>query len=666
MPVARPRRPVDGLHAGRGPGVQRHRRSSPTRAHELTIKKNTVAIVTDGTAVLGLGDIGPAAALPVMEGKALLFKKFAGVDAFPICLDVAATSQERSRSSRPSCASRPVFGGINLEDIAAPQCFEVEERLQGAARHPGVPRRPARHRGRRAGRAARTRSRSSTRRWPTSASSSPASAPPAWPSPRSCMEAGVAQRRSAPTARARSTTGATDLNEAKQWFAENTNPEQRHGLAGRGHARRRRVHRRERPGPDRPPTTCARWRPSRSCSPWPTPIPRSGPRRPTGIAAVIATGRSDFPNQINNVLAFPGIFRGALDAGATTITEGMKLAAAKAIAVGGPRRRAARRLHRAVGVRHARGARSWPTAVAEAAVVDGVVPAPARVTLTAARRPPVEAVTFDFWNTLVRDDRGHRARRGVDAWLGLLDGDGRRARARARSTRPSTQAWDAFHAALEGQPAVYGAHDAVAERARATSASSRRAERARRADRGVRPTRAPSTTRRSTDNVDDRLRRAATTPACASASSATSGLTPSRSLRRYLDGHGLLELFDHWSFSDEVGTLQARPGDLPPRPRRPRRRSTRRGPRTSATCAAPTSPAPRRWASPPCATRASYDDPVDRRRPTRSRATTSLTDHADLPASSTSPDARRDQDPGAPEQAGSAPVRWWSGPASIR
>src|SRR3954451_12733114 len=98
----------------------------PDLAHQLTIKKNTVAIVTDGTAVLGLGDIGPEAALPVMEGKALLFKEFAGVDAFPICLDVNDADEIVETVVRLA----PVFGGINLEDIAAPQCFEVEERLK--------------------------------------------------------------------------------------------------------------------------------------------------------------------------------------------------------------------------------------------------------------------------------------------------------------------------------------------------------------------------------------------------------------------------------------------------------------------------------------------------------------------------------------------------------
>ena len=104
----------------------------PARVHELTIKQNTVAIVTDGTAVLGLGDIGPEAALPVMEGKALLFKEFAGVDAFPICLDVNSADEIIETVERIA----PVFGGINLEDIAAPACFEVEERLRERSTSP--------------------------------------------------------------------------------------------------------------------------------------------------------------------------------------------------------------------------------------------------------------------------------------------------------------------------------------------------------------------------------------------------------------------------------------------------------------------------------------------------------------------------------------------------
>ena len=109
------------------------------------MKQNTVAVVTDGTAVLGLGDIGPEAALPVMEGKAMLFKEFGGVDAFPICLD----TNDVDEIVRTVQAIAPGFGGINLEDISAPRCFEIERRLRDDARHPRLPRRPARDRDRR-------------------------------------------------------------------------------------------------------------------------------------------------------------------------------------------------------------------------------------------------------------------------------------------------------------------------------------------------------------------------------------------------------------------------------------------------------------------------------------------------------------------------------------
>ena len=139
----------DDLSMAYTPGVARVCRAiaeDPESVWNLTIKRNTVAVVTDGSAVLGLGDIGPAAAMPVMEGKALLFKEFGGVDAWPICLD----TKDTDRIVATVEAIAPGFGGINLEDIAAPRCFEVEERLRGLARHPGLPRRPARHRGRRA------------------------------------------------------------------------------------------------------------------------------------------------------------------------------------------------------------------------------------------------------------------------------------------------------------------------------------------------------------------------------------------------------------------------------------------------------------------------------------------------------------------------------------
>ncbi len=131
------------------PGVARVSRAierDPELAFEYTIKRGTVAVVSDGTAVLGLGDVGPRAAMPVMEGKAMLFKEFAGVDAFPICLD----TKDPDEIVAVVKAIAPGFGGINLEDISAPRCFEIEDRLQGRARHPRLPRRPARHGGGRA------------------------------------------------------------------------------------------------------------------------------------------------------------------------------------------------------------------------------------------------------------------------------------------------------------------------------------------------------------------------------------------------------------------------------------------------------------------------------------------------------------------------------------
>jgi malate dehydrogenase (oxaloacetate-decarboxylating) len=272
-------------------------------AHELTIKKNTVAIVTDGTAVLGLGDIGPEAAMPVMEGKALLFKEFAGVDAFPICLDVSSAEEIIETVVRLA----PVFGGINLEDIAAPQCFEVEERLKELLDIPVF--HDDQHGTAVVVLAALENALKIVDKKMVDLNVVIAGVGAAGVAiSKMLMEAGVAHvigtdRQGAIW------DGRTDLNPAKQWFAENTNPDRRQGaddLRTMGSK----------------PVVFAMANPD----------PEIRPEEAAGIAAVIATGRSDFPNQINNVLCFPGIFRGALDAGATSITEGMKLAAANAIA----------------------------------------------------------------------------------------------------------------------------------------------------------------------------------------------------------------------------------------------------------------------------------------------------------------------------------------------
>ena len=285
---------------------------TPSKVWNLTIKRNTVAVVTDGTAVLGLGNIGPEAAMPVMEGKAQLFKEFGGVDAWPICL---RHQGHRARSSRPSTAIAPGLRRHQPRGHLRAALLRDRAAAARVARHPRLPRRPARHRDRRAGGAPERAAgrRQADRR--TSASWSPASAPPGSRSPRCCSAAGVRYDRSASTARARSTAAAPDLGAvARQRFAERTNPD---GL--RRHAPTRRSRARTSSSGSRGPGAVTRRRDrldgarTRSSSRWPTRRPRSTPEEIDGLAAVVATGRSDYPNQINNVLAFPGVFRGALD-----------------------------------------------------------------------------------------------------------------------------------------------------------------------------------------------------------------------------------------------------------------------------------------------------------------------------------------------------------------
>jgi malate dehydrogenase (oxaloacetate-decarboxylating) len=318
----------DDLSMAYTPGVARvctAIQHQPALAHELTIKKNTVAIVTDGTAVLGLGDIGPAGALPVMEGKALLFKGFAGVDAFPICLDVTTPDEIVETVVRIA----PVFGGINLEDIAAPGCFEIEERLKELLDIPVF--HDDQH-----GTAVVTLAalQNALRIVDKPMSSLRVVVAGVGAAGVACskilLQAGVAEiigvdRKGAIW------EGRDDLNVAKQWFAAHTNPERREGSLSD-----------VLPGADvflgvsGPDLITASDLRKMAKDPivfaMANPDPEIRPEEADGLAAVIATGRSDYPNQINNVLAFPGIFRGALDVAATAITEGMKLAAARAIA----------------------------------------------------------------------------------------------------------------------------------------------------------------------------------------------------------------------------------------------------------------------------------------------------------------------------------------------
>ena len=319
----------DDLSMAYTPGVARVCKAieaEPSKAHELTIRKNTVAIVSDGTAVLGLGDIGPLGAMPVMEGKALLFKEFAGIDGFPMCIDTSSADEIVETVQRVA----PTFGGINLEDIAAPVCFEVEERLKELLDIPVF--HDDQHGTAVVVLAALENALKIVDKKMIDLRVVIAGVGAAGVAiSKILIEAGVpwivgCDRQGAIyEGRGRAQRGQGVVRRAHQ-------PRQGHGQPHRLHARRRPLHRGQRarthhcrrrgrdgPRPDR----------VRHGQPRPRDPARGDPPRGS---RVIATGRSDFPNQINNVLCFPGIFRGALDAGATTITEGMKVAAAGAIA----------------------------------------------------------------------------------------------------------------------------------------------------------------------------------------------------------------------------------------------------------------------------------------------------------------------------------------------
>ncbi len=318
----------DDLSMAYTPGVARvclAIAADESKADSHTIRKNTVAIVSDGTAVLGLGDIGPKAAMPVMEGKALLFKEFGQVDAFPICLE--ADSAEDIVETVVRLA--PTFGGINLEDIAAPRCFHVEDELKKRLDIPVF--HDDQHGTAVVALAGLWNALKLVGKRLEDATVVVAGA----------GAAGVAITRILRltgvgdiivTDRKGAIHGdRDDLNPAKQWLADNTNASARAGTLGEvlagadvflGVS-----------GPDLVTPDEVR---AMAADPivfaMANPDPEIRPEQCDGLVAVMATGRSDYPNQINNVLAFPGIFRGALDARASDVTEGMKLAAATAIA----------------------------------------------------------------------------------------------------------------------------------------------------------------------------------------------------------------------------------------------------------------------------------------------------------------------------------------------
>jgi len=296
------------------------------KSFSLTIRRNAVAVVSDGTAVLGLGDIGPEAAMPVMEGKAMLFKEFAGIDAWPICLN----TKDPEEIIRVVKALEPSFGGINLEDISAPRCFEIEERLKAEM---GIPVfHDDQHGTAVVVLAALLNSLKIVKKRIEDMKIVVAGV----------GASGVACSKIIMNAGARNIIGVDrigaiykgrkqHMNFMKDWYAEHTNPFNEKGklsdvisgadlflgLAGPGLIT---VEDLKKMAKD--PIVFAMANPD----------PEIMPEEAAPYARIMATGRSDYPNQINNVLCFPGIFRGALDSRATCINEEMKLAAAYAIA----------------------------------------------------------------------------------------------------------------------------------------------------------------------------------------------------------------------------------------------------------------------------------------------------------------------------------------------
>jgi malate dehydrogenase (oxaloacetate-decarboxylating) len=323
----------DDLSMAYTPGVARvcqEIHADRSKAFQYTIKRNTVAVVSDGSAVLGLGDIGPEAAMPVMEGKAMLFKEFANVDAFPICL----RTQDPDEIVQAVELMSPTFGGINLEDIAAPRCFEIEERLKASLDIPifhddqhgtavvvmaalfnalKIVGKPI----------------ESLRVLVVGLGAAGVAVT------KMMLESGVSHvvgcDRLGAISTERDDYKAGEMSDMKRWYAEVSNPEKLTGepaeviegmdlfigLSGPGII---------------PADALAKMNDDAIVFAMANPNPEVMPEEADPYVRIMATGRSDYPNQINNVLCFPGIFRGALDAGAPSITEEMKLAAAQGIA----------------------------------------------------------------------------------------------------------------------------------------------------------------------------------------------------------------------------------------------------------------------------------------------------------------------------------------------
>lgn len=327
----------DELSMAYTPGVARVCRAiadDPAEVRRLTIKANTVAIVTDGTAVLGLGNIGPEASLPVMEGKALLFKEFAGIDAFPIALRISPPQGDGEDPGIDEIVEtvarlEPVFGGINLEDIAAPRCFEVEARLRERLNIPVF--HDDQH-----GTAVVTLAALRNALRVVDKKIEDLKVVMAGAGAAGVAIAKMLKAAGVPSIIACDRNGAIysgrdHLDSSKGWMAQNTNPDHVTGplkevIKGADLF----------VGVSGPNLLVADDLKKMAKDPivfaLANPDPEVPPAEAIGVAAVYATGRSDYPNQINNVLCYPGIFRGALDVAATDVTENMTLAAADAIA----------------------------------------------------------------------------------------------------------------------------------------------------------------------------------------------------------------------------------------------------------------------------------------------------------------------------------------------
>jgi malate dehydrogenase (oxaloacetate-decarboxylating) len=323
-----PLRTRDDLAMAYTPGVGRVSMAiahAPERVWDLTIKRNSVAVLTDGTAVLGLGNIGPEAAMPVMEGKALLFKEFADIDAYPICVRAKSTEH----LIEVAAAISPGFGGINLEDIAAPACFEVEERLREML---DIPIFHDDQHGtaivvlaalRNAARVAGKRLEEMSVVVLGMGASGIASA-------RLMLAHGVGNIIGVDRSGIVHTAREENMNEYKRALARDTNHDRLTGdlavalrgadaligLSGPGLVR---------------PEWLSTMADKAIVFALANPVPEIMPEEMPDTVRVVATGRSDYPNQINNVLVFPGVFRGLLDSRARAIDDGVQLAAAKAL-----------------------------------------------------------------------------------------------------------------------------------------------------------------------------------------------------------------------------------------------------------------------------------------------------------------------------------------------